>query len=71
MRIEYEEYARNRAKFIKEILTRGGLERLPSRRRRDEEEEDLLTHLDALRWRRLEEEGRIIYLGDRRYRIEI
>jgi len=72
MKVEYGQYVKeNRSKFIIETLTLGGLERLPSRRRRDEEEESLLTYLDSLRWKRLEKEGKVIYLGNRTYKIRI
>lgn len=72
MKVEYGQYVKeNRARFIIETLTLEGLGRLPSGRRRDQEEEILLTYLDSLRWKRLEKEGKVIYLGNRTYKVRI
>lgn len=71
MKVEYEQYVRgNRVRFMTEVLKHGE-SKLPSRRRRDEDEEKVLTHLDMLRWRRMMEKGKIVYLGGGTYRISI
>lgn len=70
MEVEYRRYLKeNKARFMAKLMGLG-LGRGPSRRR-DESEETLLTYLDAQRWRRWEKEGKIAYLGDRRYRINL
>ncbi len=72
MKVEYKQYvSENRSKFIIEMLSLGDMGKLPSRRKRDEEEERLLTYLDSLRWKRLEKEGKLIYLGNRMYKIKL
>jgi hypothetical protein len=72
MEVDYEEYVRaNRTRFTVEVLKRGDTRRLPSRRRRDEEEERLLTYLDSVRWQRSVGEGKIVYLGERTYRFRL
>lgn len=71
MEVEYRRYLKeNKARFMAKLM-KLGLGRGPSRRRRDESEEILLTYLDAQRWKRLEREGKIAYLGDRKYRISL
>lgn len=72
MEVDYVDYVReNRARFTIRILKSGDLRRAPSRRMRDEEEERLLAHLDRARWRRSAEEGRVVYVGERTYRIRV
>lgn len=71
MEVEYERYVReNKARFTIEVL-RHGDGRRSSRRKRNEDEEKVLTQLDMLRWRRAMKEGKIIYLGGGAYRISI
>jgi hypothetical protein len=43
--------------------------RLPRRRPRDPREEELLTHLDLLRWQKALASGLLQKLGPRRYRL--
>jgi len=72
MKVEYKRYVKeNKARFTIEILSLEDQERAPSRRGRDEEEETLLTRLDLLRWKRLEKEGKVAYLGNRTYKVRL
>lgn len=72
MEVDYEEYVKdNRSRFTIEALARCDLRRSPSRKRKDVDEERLLTHLDGLRWQRYAYEGRVVYLGERTYRFRI
>ncbi|MGC8831948.1 MAG: hypothetical protein ACP5PQ_05155 [Thermoproteota archaeon] len=71
MDVEYKRYIReNKTRFIIEAL-RHGDSRRSSRRKRDEDEEKMLTQLDVLRWRRAMEKGKVVYLGGGVYRISI
>lgn len=71
MEVEYRRYVReNKARFMIEVLRHGDSKR-PSRRKRSEDEEKVLTQLDVLRWRKAVEKGKVVYLGEGKYRLSI
>jgi hypothetical protein len=70
MEVEYKQYLKNKTKFAKETLVLE-FKKLPSRRKRDENEEKILTYLDSLRWEKALKEGKIVYQGNRTYEVKI
>jgi hypothetical protein len=71
MKVEYKQYViEDKARFMKEILEHGD-SRFSSRRKRDKDEEKVLSLLDVLRLRRTVKNEKIAYLGGRTYRITL
>ena len=66
-RVDWFDYKKNRSSLA---LTRAPRsERGPDRRRRDDQKRQLLSRLDAVRWSRWLESGRLEQTGPRRFRI--
>lgn len=66
---EYEKRVRPRAVEVHLAAAATSAGRLPLRRPRDPQEEEVLTELDILRWKKALESGLLEKLGPRRYRL--
>lgn len=62
--------AQKRQMFI-EMMQRGALKRLPRTRPRDAEEEQVLNRLAHLRWNRWLQNGTLVILAPRRWRLNL
>jgi len=60
--------AQKRQMFI-EMMQRGALKRMPRTRPRDAEEEQVLNRLAHLRWNRWLQNGTLVILAPRRWRL--
>jgi hypothetical protein len=62
--------AQKRQMFIK-MMQRGALKRMPRTRPRDAEEEQVLNRLAHLRWNRWLQNGTLVILAPRRWRLNL
>jgi hypothetical protein len=62
--------AQKRQMFI-EMMQRGALKRMPRTRPRDAEEEQVLNRLAHLRWNRWLQNGTLVILAPRRWRLNL
>jgi hypothetical protein len=62
--------AQKRQMFI-EMMQRGALKRMPRTRPRDPEEEQVLNRLAHLRWNRWLQNGTLVILAPRRWRLNL
>lgn len=69
MRLHRDELQAQRKKQLVATMERGDLKRLPRTRPRDPEEEQVLSLLVRLRWRRWIESGKVVILSPRRWRV--
>lgn len=71
MRIRWDELPARRKEQLVELMERGELKRLPRTRPRDPEEEQVLSLLMRLRWKRWIESGKVVILSPRRWRLPL
>lgn len=68
-RKRWDELQAQRKEHLVAMMERGELKRLPRTRPRDVEEEQVLSLLVRLRWKRWVESGKVVILGPRRWRL--
>lgn len=71
MRIRWDELRARRKEQLVDLMERGELKRLPRTRPRDPEEEQVLSRLVRLRWKRWIESGKVVILDPRRWRLRL
>lgn len=71
MRKRWVDLQARKTEQLIEMMERGALKRLPRTRPRDPEEEQVLSLLVRLRWKRWRESGKVEILHPRRWRLRL